>query len=492
MTRHWFLLTTLAPVVATSSSATVGASRSLPYLPGASLLGAVAAQLYSPLATRSADLAVRVFHRGAARFGDALPCRDAGSAIVPVPLCFHHPKGDDCTPAWRNHVVEEVLSTEQPTQVRDGYLDGTVAEGEDPRLRPRMESSERTAMKDGMVRDGFLYSLHAISAGQRFLTAIDLSDDLPSDIKDTILATLAGELRVGRSRSAEFGLVRSEPLLEPPTDVPLAPRPHRDHVPILLTSDWCLLDLATGAPTLRLRPDTLGLPPAAFQVIPEATFVRTRRYSPFNGTRRRPDHERQVLAQGSVITVRLGAGTTLDELRAAVDTGVGQHLAEGLGRALVSPAFLHERTLRRWRQSTHTEEDGTLAQLALRADPTFAWARARTQAMQETEEALQVARQWRHRLEDASSHTLSRSQWGRIRAIALEASTPQQLSERLRAAVILDPDKRGINKLRGGGWGSRTRSGAQTLGEVFMGLVDRADAHQVRATVILAGLMVRQ
>lgn len=483
-TSHWLSLSLTSPVIATSSSATVGQTESLPYIPGSQLRGRVAGRLYRQLG-QAADAWIQ---SPRVRFGDALLVQDDLSEPVPVPLSFHRPKKDGAgaVDAWRNHVVERVPALKQPVQIRGGMLDG--AGSETARLVPHFESSERTALKDGMAREGFLYSLHALAAGQRFLARVDIDDDVPAEVRDSILDALDGELRLGRSRGAEFGRVQAHWLTEAPQRVPVATQPlDGDTVPVLALSDWCLFDPATGSPTFQLTPALLGLADDAFTVQTNRCFVRTRAYSPFNAHRRRPDHERQVLVQGSVFTLRLGS-CSLAELREAFASGVGEHREDGLGRALVGPAFLQKGQFRPWRESVRSADDG-LFQTDLTADPVMQWARARRSEQTRQEMALQAATKFRDQLGRDFYGMPSRSQWGRIRALALGAARQQELVEALKAELEPSEDKRSVRHLEAA-WGRSSRGGGLTLAKTLIEWVQGTE-NGLRAARILAALMVR-
>jgi len=71
----------------------------------------------------------------------------------------------------------------------------------------------------------------------------------------------------------------------------------------------------------------------------EATsFLRTRRYSPYNGKRRTHDDERQVIARGSVLRFTLPRPLTGEEQNNL--SWAGLYNEAGLGRLAVNPAML--------------------------------------------------------------------------------------------------------------------------------------------------------
>lgn len=491
MHSEWYEISTLSPVILTRDSATVGVQEGLDYIPGGALLGAVAARLYAALG----EDAIPVFHEGKVRFGDALPAPELGQAVAPVPLSFHKRKGASKDENWKNLAVESRQEEGQPKQERGGYLSAALRGP----YKPTHESSERTAMQGDTVREGFLYSLHALSAGQRFLCQVEYDPALTSATREAVAKVLAGpELRVGRSRSAEFGLVRIQRVAKPPADFSPAVTAS-ERVPVLLTSDWCLLDLDTGAPTFTFSPKHLGLAEGAFTVDPERSFVATRRYSPFNSKRRRPSEERQVLVRGSVLTLKLGAGTDLIALCTAIARGVGQHLGEGLGRALVAPAFL---------QASSVDLTPVLpakaAQPELKDHSLFKWVETRAAQTAGRDVLLDVARGWqddlRKRFKKSDNSTLvTRAQWGKIRAMTQATPLDSTLLAEIRkylaseAGLSRDQRKGGVARTREG-WGQEDKEGT-SLGEALLAMVTEQMKKKPETAAfslqILASLMVR-
>ncbi|MDI7268308.1 MAG: hypothetical protein QME96_09970 [Myxococcota bacterium] len=329
----------LTDVAITERSATVGGHRSLGYVPGATLLGAAAATAWKTLA---ADVAVRVFHSDRVRFGCALPA-DGDRPAVPAPLSLHYPKGGSdrgehgrLSGEVRNFARLDGRSPEewggrQPKQIRGGFL------ARDLRLvEPDRAYSMRTAIgaKD-RARDGFLFGLEAIRAGTVMYARIDA--DEASDL-DAVRSALVGrEVRLGRSRSAEFGgvaVTEAEAWSDETGD------PRKGSAVFLCLSDLALRG-SGGQPSLRPDPAAFGLPDG-WKFGAERSFLRVRRYSPFNAKRRRSDLERQVIVAGSVIVFEGPGVPHAGAVRKATSRGVGEWRRDGLGQVLWEPAVLSE------------------------------------------------------------------------------------------------------------------------------------------------------
>lgn len=331
-------LTLLDDLVISERPATEGGHESLDYIPGAALLGAVAARLYVGL--DRAD-AWRLFHSGMVRFGDAVPTRD-GEPAWPMPLCWHHAKGqpaaddDRLLPGRVHNLQQGGLPEGQPKQMRDGHVraDGLL-------LRPAKALRMKTAIDpaSGRVAESQLFGYEGIQAGQTYAARIDADADLPDSLWQGLVGFFAKptELLLGRSRSAEYGRVRVVPSTRPLE----APASAASDLGGALTL-WCLSDLALvdtwGQPTLDPSPEHLGLGRGELDL--SGTFLRLRRYAPWNGQRRAHDLQRQVIRRGSVVALtHLDPPLTRDEL-ARLTAGVGLYREQGLGRLCPNPALL--------------------------------------------------------------------------------------------------------------------------------------------------------
>lgn len=327
------------PVIISQQSATAGAHQSLDYVPGSAVLGLAAARLYAKL---PAEAAWTLFHSGRVRFGDGLPVTAGGELAYPVPLSWHTYKGESARGAGdtlRAEVLFDpslhaVSNERQPVQLRGGYT--TVA---GRFLQPAHESTLKTAIdpNTGMAAESQLFGYQALAAGQRFRTTIRADEDVDPTLWQTLLEHLAGPARLGRSRSAQFGAVR---FAAADGDPPMATYPSTATSETTLTL-WLLSDLALerdGQPCLQPEVDLLGLPEGA-QWLVSRSFLRTRRFSPYNAYRRGYDSERQLISRGSVLRYHLPRPLSTAETRSLAD-GVGLHVETGLGHVWIDPPLL--------------------------------------------------------------------------------------------------------------------------------------------------------
>ncbi|MCF8342348.1 MAG: hypothetical protein K9I82_15340, partial [Chitinophagaceae bacterium] len=150
---------------------------------------------------------------------------------------------------------------------------------------------------------------------------------------DEIKKVLVGKHRIGRSRSAEFGMVDIEFISEVHSskdNILLS-----DEIVIYAESNLCFYNENTGQTTSQPTPEYLvGTSNAT--IIWEKCQVRTRNYKTWNRYRNNKDSERIIIERGSVFVVKLDVSISnkyfLD--------GVGSHKNEGFGKVMVNPVFL--------------------------------------------------------------------------------------------------------------------------------------------------------
>lgn len=434
MTSKQLAITLDADAVFTRASATVGRPTSLDRIPGATLLGAAASRLYDALG----DRAVEAFEQGAVRFGDALPLSSGGAVALPTPLSWHREK--------RGHRVFDLSQTERPagTQLAQLRSAWRVA-GKDgiETVTVERRSSMRTSIEAGRAREGFLYGVEALPAGTRF--SATLASDDSALLEQVLQALTTAGIRLGRSRSAEFGSASVRIIGTSVNDEPALPAV-AGRVRLLAVSDICLRDSATGGPRLLPTASDFGLG-EDWTIDLQRSFLRFRRYSPFNGYRRRPDTEHQVIVAGSVITLR-GPGLNeqgLSDLRRQIEPGVGIHLGRGLGQLLAEPALLSAKEPNIITQGHTREARKPLS--AAPIDPAFAIFRAKASSI--AKEA-QIWEQAVAASEHFNSAGLRGAQLGKIRQEANNA----RLSGGSRANFISDLKAQFERGVTQGSWGS--------------------------------------
>ncbi len=461
-------------VIMSASSATVGGHHTLQRLTGRSLLGACAAVEYG---ARGFD----VFHSGKVRFGDAFPESD-GEVALPVPLSLYRAKtGPASDPRWNLAVAERPRGI-QLEQERDGHI---RADGHRQAV-PRSYTM-RTAVEDhGAARAGFLFGIESIAAGATFRATVSAdTDDLLQEVEKRLVNR---HHRLGRSRSAEFGLVRIERCDDTPW---LTVEGVVDEVRIWCLSDIALRDAATGVPRLLPTPDDFGI---AGEWRSDRSFIRFNRLTPFNTHRRSHDMERQLIAAGSVIVFR-APGTDLGALRDRLASGVGDYQVEGCGRVLVQPLLLESPRVT-ISERADKRPPTSIQRQAIPADNLGAWLLARLNEDMLRERAWDLSRDWERALR---RFRVGAAQWGELRHRAgvarIQGTSRDTFAEQLgRDLKGVNPSTKhkagqGVTALR---W-AQHRIGGKSAADVLLALlVDSPKEIAVVTTELLASRIVRR
>jgi hypothetical protein len=334
MKRFGVTISLLDDAAFTERAGTVGNPRGLDYIPGGALLGVAARELYPTLSQHEAW---QVFHSGEVRFGCALPAGN-GARTFPAPLSWHIEKnatykkdGRVDSSRLRNGATRDsLLSDVQLKQVRGGYItsDGRLTEIALPlHMMTAIDSVTRRAA------EGQLFGYQMIPEGTELLASVEADESIPEKTWSALKKVFSGEIRLGHSRSA-LGGARAA-IVDDLPDVS-----HGDTTTTRLVL-WLLSDLASltpeGVATTQPRSEWLGLPPGTLDL--HHTFLRVRRYSPWNGHRGRYDLERLVIGQGSVLVYELASPPT-ESLVPLLERGLGLYRQCGLGRVWANSRLL--------------------------------------------------------------------------------------------------------------------------------------------------------
>lgn len=333
-------ITTLEEVVISERAANEGSHASLDYLPGATFLGAIAARLYEDLSEQEA---YQVFHSGKVRFGNALPLSQDEQLTYPMPLCWYKDKAKDFSAKMLliNYQHGKHHKRIQPQQMRDNYISLRAFDTKNRFTKIVSRFRMKTAIDPevGTARESQLFGYTSLPTDHEFVCCLEADDDIEQNLFEQIIDSLQGELKLGRSRSAEYGAVNIE-LSEHPDERPLPKA--ASEVTLWLLADTALQD-DKGEPLLHPTAKSVGLP-AHFELDMEKTFIRTRRYAPFNAHRRRRELERVVLSMGSVLYFKTETPEQNDAMAETLEgiqaKGIGLYRQAGLGRVWINPKIL--------------------------------------------------------------------------------------------------------------------------------------------------------
>lgn len=404
----------------------------LDYLPGSLLRGLLASEWGN-------DGFAQAMFGGGLKCFDAYPAAPSGEPCVPVPFSFH--AGKETVDMgngrklfkWRNYA--NVQPGEDERQRRRGYLPGNAGVDESSDLIvPNQVERGKTAIDPSLrnqAMESQLFAYRALAEGQVFLATLEGDQEL----LDKASAILLREgNRLGRSRSAEFGLVSIEestacqsPLLDE-TDG------NAGQVTLLLLSD--LRILRNGNPTFEPFVTDFGLDPTSARIIWDKTFLRTRSYSPWNAYIDSYEDERHLITKGSVITLQLDNSEDLSSLRKTLQQGIGLNREEGFGQIALNPKILSTGSLFIDESPDEKKKEKTEVQSN---HPLYTYVKLKAQKNDLRMKAEKHARVWQERLvrvanaiHQETGKTVTPSQWEGLRAIVVESGfEPEAFKKKL-------------------------------------------------------------
>lgn len=394
-------------VIVSASNASAGGHRCLDYIPGSVLLGIAAASKYADL--KKQNRAIAVFQSGAVSFGPAYPVsHGAKTPAIPVPASWHVAK-DSADASPKDLALDpKALGKAQPKQLREGFLNGNkvIKLSSGYRMKTAINSDSGTAEEAKLF--GFSY----LPAGSRLIARITAKE--ASDLNDICEVFNGRQIRIGRSRRNEFGRANAR-LLEDTTAETTSKQ--SKSFCILAETDLALVD-GNGFPTTSSQAIAKALDlPDGWKLDPERSFIRTRRYSPWNDFRKSFDPERLVIVKGSVLSVSGNSEIPAPSNR------VGLHQGEGLGRITWEiPAVPADLILK-------VAPNTVKASSELKPDPAHLVVH-RYQRSGSDAEALKLGQQWSNNWQSFRA-SLGSSQWSRLRSAAARASCPIALADSL-------------------------------------------------------------
>ena len=443
MKTLYFEVNLKTDIILNQKAVTQGANTTLDYIPGSNFLGIVASVLYT--SDLESQKALDLFHNGKVRFGDAHLISPSGARSLKVPAAYYYPKGSDpCETLYISHLVPQDEQTQQKMrkiqlkQCRNGYYDFTD-EGEKAVL---VQCDTNFAIKSAHDRDTrtskekAMYGYESLQAGTKMLFEVQIDESvscLESDIIDAL--TKGHSKRVGRSRSAQFGLLEIRQLDKAYRQV--SGNSGKGTVIVYADSRLIFLDEISGLPTFQPTAKQLGLDGT---INWEKSQIRTFQYAPWNFKRQCFDTDRCGLEKGSVIVIE---NVSIESPASSV---VGSYKNEGFGHVLFNPSFLSgDKTtgLSSWKlqklENTNNKSIESNQELTITLEDRgllYLLKRAHNRELYENR-IFQLVNTWKQKNADRfKSDDSFASQWGTIRSIATRRLLGD--SENLTANTLQD------------------------------------------------------
>jgi len=359
-----FTLTLRSPAILTALGGDPNSARTLPYIPGSALRGALARALGDPgsAVTRRSQFSTLVLD-GTVRFLNAYP-RVAGRRALPAPASWRTDKAVPPDPAGELGVVDLAAFSGEPTDDGFDWPTEQLSEVADPfatlgaaqllRVRPTLGSRAHhqrdrsrgrawTEERDGReVPHGALFTFEFIEPGQEFEGLVQLrggDEGTSTTLAETVKKAFGNQILFGRSRRGGYGghatiqwgelrdrEVTGQGIVDRDLDR------GADFI-ALLASPYVGRDPVTG----QLDPSRLvseleeALGGRAEVIARRWAFERV---GGFNRKWRLETPQALACAAGSVLVLRARDRIPVADLRAVEDEGLGERRVEGLGRVI--------------------------------------------------------------------------------------------------------------------------------------------------------------
>lgn len=429
MKRLKFECTLLSDVIVNQKAATEGNNTTLDFIPGNVFLGIVA-KSYDKFGAN----AMEVFHSGKVRFGDAHPVAKDQPQLrtLRVPASLYYPKLQGLDGKLYVHHCykrENDEPKQQLKQCRNGFYAfgvGTEACGAVVEKSFAIKSAYDSVMRRS--RDEQMYGYESIDQGTKFLFDIEVdSDTLADDIK----AALEGQRHVGRSRTAQYGLVniKETDYQEPGSTSSLVTLDGGSYATVYADGRLIFFD---NDDELTFQPTAEQLGIENGEIDWEKSQVRTFQYAPWNGRRHTRDADRMGIEKGSVFVVKING-----EKPDFASRYVGSYQNEGFGKVIYNPQFLEACLEKNGEATVSLKTPGAEAMscgaaTAINgATPLLQYLERKRQNNEEDEEIYRKVNEFVSKYCDRFNGERFASQWGAIRSIAMQGKGYDDIHEAL-------------------------------------------------------------
>ncbi len=343
ITKH-YKCTLLSDVIINHKNTSTQNNQTLDYIPGASLLGIVAKN-YDDFKNP-----MQVFHTGDVSFSDAHPSIE-GKRGMHIPAALFRPKlNTDPSLFFVHHEYKRSNDKRdggrpyQLKQQRSGYyvLEDTPtndAQGTMRQVKVNKTFAQKSThdYENRRSRDAQMFGYESMSEGLVLYFDVTFSTNVLKDAIDDIEEVekaLVGKRHIGRSRSAQYGLVEISECTERYSEIESSKK-RSTTVSVVADSRLCFIDENTLMPTFQPTVEQLGFNKRG-EIMWADSQIRTFQYSPWNGKRQANDPDRCGIEKGSVFVVKVPENTSIPSGIARI----GQYKAEGFGRIIYNPICL--------------------------------------------------------------------------------------------------------------------------------------------------------
>ena len=317
--------TLLSDIIINVNSASEGINKTLDFIPGSNFMGIAAAELYH---SNDPDTML-IVHSGKVKFGDAHPLVGKMRSLR-VPLSMYYPKTESIEKVCYLHHAYDRQKDEHKMQLKQ-CRDDFYAFFPSLLTMEKVNMDKVYSLKSAYDRerrraaDEQLFGYESMPEGMVFCFKVECPSDSVADKINTIMC---GRKHIGRSRTAQYGLVQIEEADY--EDIPSVKTPKGEDCIVYAESRLIFYD-ENGMPALNPSAKDLGFEDGLIDW--SKSQIRTFMYSPWNQKRKSYDFDRCGIEKGSVIYVKQAAREQFDEY-------VGVFNNEGFGKVIYNPDFL--------------------------------------------------------------------------------------------------------------------------------------------------------
>ena len=406
----------LSDIVLPATSNTQGNIEQLDFIAGSNFLGMVARNY------KEFEDSFDIFHSGKVRFGDG-HILHGGKESCKMPLSYFFDKGKEET-LYNHHLIEDFKVFDQLKQKRNGYITQDL---ESVFIDYTYTQKSAYDKKDRKSLDGSMFGYSAMRKGLKWRFSIKIDESIkPKDLK-LLKETIVGQKRLGKSKSAQYGLVDIRFIKEQVAKEQNAKS--LKEVVIYAKSRIALVD-KEGNPTYDLKYlcDGLEYKDEKDNLISKIDYpksqIKTSTFTPYNGAMQTKTYERVCINKGSVIVLN---NVTKEQL-AEIQKGIGAYLSEGFGEVLIDPSFLNAYSFPLIKKEKKKQEDKTVE---IKSDV--------AKFLRQREDAKQNKLNILNKVDDFIKNNkalytkIKPSQWGKIRSIC--TSREDNFKEQIEAYI---------------------------------------------------------
>lgn len=314
MNHYHFTCRLLSEVIISSSSATEGFHPSLHYIPGSKFWGIAAKALYG----NDTQQTIQLFHSGDVCCGDAHLAIDGGRSRK-IPLSWLQNKDNPEEGIYIHHKVDYKQLTIQGIQLEQHPTYYFNEKGLS--VKPQSQFSIKSAYDSQLRRseDEKMYGYYALPAGSIWKFSVSSAS---LELLEIIKSVLEGKKRIGRSKSAQYGLAELKFKRKNQEDTEIvSPGIHYLYAEsaIMLPLEITFANALVGA-----------------TIVFDKSKIRHLIYQSWNTHRHARDMDRQIIDKGSVIAIDVPEQMHLD----TIVQRLLERRAEGFGKFLLDPPFL--------------------------------------------------------------------------------------------------------------------------------------------------------